>query len=514
MVDITKLEACKEPTLRAKLDLLIELVNKWDSEGEFFVLGVDDMPCALMGFHLMSCFHPSVGTRQGGGERLETPCKHLARLTISQLYSVLEYIAMEGDPDVTGELVEEARGAGHFTYDWAELVCLEKRAYMFNFFTELEWDHVGKHHKGLMGLAVPNGRDLGVLGRFVGHSYTMRNLISEQPSSLERKRMENVCEGLARMRGGCRRGERMVEMRDENKAKETKSSITQEFLVLGRQPLTVLRDKIYCLTDQLMQKAEQHVPSGYFLIENVFYNDLRDPMAIDYSSPIIDWVRNKKDEALEKWKAITAAGFKKKQRALLQSSSQFDRLPFFRAVDMAATCFADLRFRLGIRYLYCHQGDCTHGIVIRDMRLIHPEDVQNKAAYPLLTFQPRVRHRKCTICDIYRAKKREASPSHNRRSLIASLLYTKGSSGIAIKAESLKCYCYNHRAMTGNHNYCDQRPNLRRPRPPQLKNRIAMTRATMTGAMVAWLQFWTKRKEVFMEKCLWVSIIILLHQSG
>lgn len=179
----------------------------------------------------------------------------------------------------------------------------------------------------------------------------------------------------------------------------------QEFLVLGRQPLTVLKDKLYCLTDQLMQKAEQQVPSGYFMIENVFYNDLRDRMAIDYSRPIIDWVNSNKDEALEKWKVIVAAGFKKKQRALLQGSLPSDRLPFFRAANMASTCFDDLHFRLGVQYLYCHQGDCKHSIVIRDMRLIHPEDVQNKASYPLLTFQPRVRHRKCSICDIYRAKK-------------------------------------------------------------------------------------------------------------
>lgn len=42
---------------------------------------------------------------------------------------------------------------------------------------------------------------------------------------------------------------------------------TQEFLVLGGQTLTELRDKIYCLTDQMMRKAGQHDPSGYFLIE-------------------------------------------------------------------------------------------------------------------------------------------------------------------------------------------------------------------------------------------------------
>ncbi|KAG0470831.1 hypothetical protein HPP92_017531 [Vanilla planifolia] len=49
---------------------------------------------------------------------------------------------------------------------------------------------------------------------------------------------------------------------------------------------------------------------------------------------------------------------------------------------------------LGVGYLYCHQGNCKHIMVIRDMRLIHPEDPQNRAEYPLLTFQVRYRQRK------------------------------------------------------------------------------------------------------------------------
>lgn len=42
---------------------------------------------------------------------------------------------------------------------------------------------------------------------------------------------------------------------------------TQEFLVLGSQTLTELRDNIRCLTDMVMQKADAYDPSGYFLIE-------------------------------------------------------------------------------------------------------------------------------------------------------------------------------------------------------------------------------------------------------
>ncbi|XP_065856274.1 snRNA-activating protein complex subunit [Euphorbia lathyris] len=178
----------------------------------------------------------------------------------------------------------------------------------------------------------------------------------------------------------------------------------QELLVLGRQPLTEIRDKIYCMTDQVMQKAGQHDPSGYFLIEDVFCNDMRDPSAIDYSQPIFDWLRNSKDEALRKWECIVSGELQRKQKAVI-GEVRSPQLPPFRRVEMRKTRFCDLRFRLGAGYVYCHQGDCKHTIVIRDMRLIHPEDSQNRSAYPIVRYQVKLRVQKCQICKIFRATK-------------------------------------------------------------------------------------------------------------
>ncbi|KAF9676304.1 hypothetical protein SADUNF_Sadunf09G0124900 [Salix dunnii] len=159
---------------------------------------------------------------------------------------------------------------------------------------------------------------------------------------------------------------------------------TQEFLVLGGQTLTEMRDKIYCLTDQMMQKAGQHDPSGYFLVEDVFCNDLRDTSAIDYSEPIIDWLRNKKADAFRKWECIISGDLQQKQKAVVGESTT-PCLPQFRRREMQNTRFCDLRFCLGAGYLYCHQGGCKHTIVFRDMRLIHPDDLQNRIAYPIIT---------------------------------------------------------------------------------------------------------------------------------
>ncbi|WVZ10817.1 hypothetical protein V8G54_015347 [Vigna mungo] len=178
----------------------------------------------------------------------------------------------------------------------------------------------------------------------------------------------------------------------------------QELLVLGGQMLTALRDKIFCSTDQVMHKAGQHDPSGYFLIEDVFCPDLRDPSAIDLTRPILDWLQNSKEEAQKKWEYIITGELQKKQKAIMgeQSASQ---LPHFRSIEMQKLRFCDLSFQLGAGYLYCHQGNCTHTLVIRDMRLIHPDDVNNRALYPIITFQLKLRFQKCSVCKIFRATK-------------------------------------------------------------------------------------------------------------
>ncbi|KAL6840384.1 hypothetical protein ACP4OV_030194 [Aristida adscensionis] len=179
---------------------------------------------------------------------------------------------------------------------------------------------------------------------------------------------------------------------------------SQEFLVLGNQFLTDLRDNIDCLTDKLMPLAGEHDHSGYFLIEDTFYNDTRQHSATDYSKPILDWLQNSSDEVAEKWDAITSGVLKKRQKDLLRGLN-ISNVPEFKSEKMQMTRFSDLHFRLGAGYLYCHQGNCKHMIVIRDMRLVHPDDTQNQAEYPLLTFQLHKRRQKCSVCQIYLATK-------------------------------------------------------------------------------------------------------------
>ncbi|CAO2167471.1 unnamed protein product [Urochloa humidicola] len=178
----------------------------------------------------------------------------------------------------------------------------------------------------------------------------------------------------------------------------------QELLVLGSQFLTELRDNICCLTDKLMKVAGEHDHSGYFLIEDTFYSDTRHRSATDYSKPILDWLQDSGDEVAEKWDAVTSGVLKKRQKDLLRGLN-ISNVPEFKSERMQTTRFSDLHFRPGAGYLYCHQGSCKHRIVIRDMRLIHQDDSQNRADYPLQTFQLQKRLQKCSVCQIYLATK-------------------------------------------------------------------------------------------------------------
>ncbi|GKA95885.1 snRNA-activating protein complex subunit isoform X1 [Tanacetum coccineum] len=126
---------------------------------------------------------------------------------------------------------------------------------------------------------------------------------------------------------------------------------TQEIMVLGRQFLTELRDNIKCLTDEIMNLAGKHDPSGYFLIEDTFYNDLREDNATDFSEPILTWVKGK--DAIKKWNQIIRKH--KKSKVSIGSGSD-PKVPELGARSMQTTRFCELRFRLGADYFYCHQA--------------------------------------------------------------------------------------------------------------------------------------------------------------
>ncbi|CAL8330079.1 unnamed protein product [Merluccius merluccius] len=154
-------------------------------------------------------------------------------------------------------------------------------------------------------------------------------------------------------------------------------------LMTGSHTLANLRDAICCVSDlQVCGEfsntpdiapdfiSKDHYKSSFFFLEGVFYNDMRFPECQAISSTTIEWAKS-------------------------------HNFPSYQQAKMEDTKFVDLTIKVGFPYLYCHQGDCEHLVIITDVRLSHKSDCQDKKLYPLLTHKHRVTTRRCTVCHIY-----------------------------------------------------------------------------------------------------------------
>lgn len=98
--------------------------------------------------------------------------------------------------------------------------------------------------------------------------------------------------------------------------------------------------------------------------------------------------------------------------------------------NMNDVTFAELKLKLGRRYLYLHQGDCEHHVYFTDIRLVRPSDTRDitqyapeyqkdkkkkssddtlnryyqKPTFPIRTFSLRTMQRKCPVCLLFSAK--------------------------------------------------------------------------------------------------------------
>ncbi|XP_032061532.1 snRNA-activating protein complex subunit 3 [Aythya fuligula] len=162
----------------------------------------------------------------------------------------------------------------------------------------------------------------------------------------------------------------------------------QTVLVLGSQKLTELRDSISCVSDLQIggefssqpDQAPEHISkdlykSAFFYFEGIFYNDKRYPECRDLSRTVIEW-----SEAHDR-------GY-----GNLQS------------VKMEDYTFNDLSLKIGFPYLFCHQGNCEHVVIITDIRLIHHDDCLDRNFYPLLIKKHWLCTRKCFVCKMYTAR--------------------------------------------------------------------------------------------------------------
>lgn len=188
-------------------------------------------------------------------------------------------------------------------------------------------------------------------------------------------------------------------------SKEPKIRLEKEALFRSDQCLTDLRDQFKCQKDYSIpvdlsknpeQSSERHFQcelfkSGFFLIHETIYNDMRDNSNIDLSSSIIDWAS----------KPVITIDEDGKETRVSKGVGPFE------GRKMEDCKFEDLKFRLGCPYLYLHQGDCEHLFTISDIRYVPNNLKLQTTKFPFVTATAlnfRADNPRCYMC--------QARPSH------------------------------------------------------------------------------------------------------
>ncbi|XP_032514514.2 snRNA-activating protein complex subunit 3 [Danaus plexippus] len=173
--------------------------------------------------------------------------------------------------------------------------------------------------------------------------------------------------------------------RDQNDKRYSRHSLfSSDMIMLGRQKLTVLRDRIVCANDVGMRvdvsdqpdelptsSARDLFPSNFLFINNKFYVDTR-PGCRDLSEPLRLW-------------------------ASTRGLGVFDHTHMDVRLD-------ELEVKLGHPEVYVHQGNCEHLFTFSEIRLLNPTDPQKLVYYPYSTAVSQNQTIYCTTCAEFGAK--------------------------------------------------------------------------------------------------------------
>ncbi|KAH8370733.1 hypothetical protein KR093_004823, partial [Drosophila rubida] len=205
---------------------------------------------------------------------------------------------------------------------------------------------------------------------------------------------------------------------------------SEEFLCLGSNYLSELRDKISCVCNgkRLVDVSEQPDAAlpvldsdpGYFFIYNTFYNDTRNANNCDYSQTVLNWAK-------------TAHGLQQKQ---------------FEVAAMEQTKFIDLTVSLGAPVQYLHHGNCEHLFVFSQVEVLRPHTrYLNHSLYPLMRALNSFNRRSCFMCGqrayhfiVEQSRRQLYDPSYLCRSCFYSFHYVDGKKVGQFKAYRL----YDH----------------------------------------------------------------------
>ncbi|XP_017126398.1 snRNA-activating protein complex subunit 3 [Drosophila elegans] len=205
---------------------------------------------------------------------------------------------------------------------------------------------------------------------------------------------------------------------------------SEEYVCLGSNYLTELRDKISCVCRgkrfvDISNDPDAPLPTidtnpGYFFINDTFYNDKRNPNNPDYSQTVLKW-------------AARANG--------VQAES-------LKVENMEGKRFIDLTVSPGSPLHYLHHGNCEHLFVISQIEVLTPRSKRpERSLYPYPHAFSTFNRRTCYLCGIRsysfivdQSRRQLHNPSYLCRSCLLSFHYVDGQ-----KVGQFKAYrIYDH----------------------------------------------------------------------
>lgn len=225
-----------------------------------------------------------------------------------------------------------------------------------------------------------------------------------------------------------------------------KNTKTQQIEVLGSATLCELRDKIYCVIDEIDDHYNTKTSNwsnfnsedslrkfgSFFFIENSFYNDLR-KTNLNLSSKIIKVKSDKSTSCYTP--AVQFSLNKSENNRSVICNDLFSKGIHFNAQDKSFRyyrpqnyCFPitptgsyqeitmsgvrvdHIIFRVGYPYLFRHQEYCDHMVILTDIRFFDQYDCNNFASehncieQSVVTYQKKLKRRLCDYCGYYYSK--------------------------------------------------------------------------------------------------------------
>lgn len=188
----------------------------------------------------------------------------------------------------------------------------------------------------------------------------------------------------------------------------------QQFEMLGRQPLSMLRDQLRCMTEIASTGCGREGDS-FFYIEGVFYVDDRaGNLSTTASVAMLDNINRIHTYLLSNINyvyngpgdgdMVIGGRLQPPPYEVLTRGTKYKKqAPDIRS--MHTTVVEDLDLILGSKYLLCHENHCEHFVIFSDIRG-HNKHIDKKyhRSYPRLIEQQKSMRRKCTVCDLLTPK--------------------------------------------------------------------------------------------------------------